>query len=146
MVLWIFRDFTQLSIEFYRLHACQLRASCGGLDVGRGGGWVTIWLVCPGHCADQAYRNPDNTGMQPHNQHARRSRMEWIPRAHISNQNISFFWSHTYSYFLYCFHSTRTWDVASSSLSLARRISLVPGFFSISQGSFQNRVSFEVFV
>ena len=48
--------------------------------------------VCPGYCADQAYTNPDNTGMQPHNQHARHRRMEWIPRAHISNQNISVFW------------------------------------------------------
>ena len=122
MVSWIVRDFTQLSIEFYRLHACQLSTVPG--RGGGGGGWVTIWLVCPGYCADQAYTNPDNTGMQPHNQHARHRRMEWIPRAHISNQNISVFGSHTYSYFLYCCRSTTARDLASS-LSLARRVSLV---------------------
>ena len=81
--------------------------------------------VCPGYCADQAYTNPDNTGMQPHNQHARHRRMEWIPRAHISNQNISVFGSHTYSYFLYCCRGTTAQDDENSSLSLARRVSLV---------------------
>ena len=83
--------------RFYPVVHRILQIACMSAEhrarVGRGGWRVGDHLtVCPGYCADQAYTNPDNTGMQPHNQHARHRRMEWIPRAHISNQNISVFW------------------------------------------------------
>ena len=100
--------------------------------------------VCPGYCADQAYTNPDNTGMQPHNQHARHRRMEWIPRAHISNQNISVFWvTHLIVIFFIVVVAPQ---LGTLRVVPCRWLREYPWLFSISQGSFQNRVSFEVFV
>ena len=120
MVSWIVRDFTQLSIEFYRLHACQLSTVPGW--GGEGGGWVTIWLFAPAIVRTkpiqtliiQECSRTINT----------RDTAEWNGfHAHTFQTRIfRFFGSHTYSYFLYCCRGTTARDVASSSLSLARSI------------------------
>ena len=103
-----------------------MHVSCGGMVVGRGGGggWVTIWLVCPGYIVRtkpiqtliiQECSRTINT----------RDTAEWNGfHAHTFQTRIfRFFGSHTFNrYFLYCCRSTTARDVASSSLSLARSI------------------------
>ena len=124
MVSWIVRDFTQLSIKFYRLHACQLSTVPGWGGVEVEGGWP-FDLFAPAIVRTkpiqtliiQECSRTINT----------RDTAEWNGfHAHTFQTRIfRFFGSHTYSYFLYCCRGTTARDVASSSLSLARRISLV---------------------